>query len=314
MQLVSESYKTIEEYEQEVKRANYRNLEVLQTAKGCFDTKMRAAIIGSTSLIDRNVSIASIQTLQLSDSLCRIVIPYNCQAPLINGDEITDNKVVLIAPEEEIFAVLPDNFHTISFGVKTDQFAKYFQEGELERLYTNSSKLRSHNVLGNIQRAKEYLVQYTHALFSQISSIPREAITDIEESILLVLEYMLRPKVCYWKEPNLATRLAIVRRSREYLASSKRNSVSVLELSKQACCSVRSLEYAFKDILGITPKRYLNIRKTHQIRSHLVHTGGRSINSVLKKFGVINQGRFSSDYNRLFGEYPKDTLARIRRT
>nr|WP_240152840.1 helix-turn-helix domain-containing protein [Photobacterium alginatilyticum] len=103
-------------------------------------------------------------------------------------------------------------------------------------------------------------------------------------------------------------RHAIVTRALEYINSNNNIFLSVPDIAEQCYCSIRTLEYAFKQLLSVTPKQYLTIRRMYMIRQELTFKNCINITQVLNLYGVINQGRFSKDYFKMFGEYPKNTL------
>jgi AraC-like DNA-binding protein len=77
---------------------------------------------------------------------------------------------------------------------------------------------------------------------------------------------------------------------------------SVQDVFRNTHCRLRTLEYSFKDVLGITVKKYMVLCKMHNIRRELADTIAADIPSLLTKCGVTNASRFVSDYRRLFGE------------
>lgn len=85
---------------------------------------------------------------------------------------------------------------------------------------------------------------------------------------------------------------------------------SIAELCKIAGLSERSLEYGFRDYLGITPIRYLRIIRLNGVRRDLISSsvGDVKIVDIALKWGFIELGRFAGEYRQLFEERPSDTL------
>jgi AraC-like DNA-binding protein len=86
----------------------------------------------------------------------------------------------------------------------------------------------------------------------------------------------------------------------------------VVEVAEALGVSTRALQQAFRSYAGINPHQYLLARKLHLARRHLARTPGfRSpITEAAISSGFTHFGRFSGYYRRLFGEAPRDTLAR----
>nr|WP_252727361.1 helix-turn-helix domain-containing protein [Colwellia sp. C2M11] len=83
--------------------------------------------------------------------------------------------------------------------------------------------------------------------------------------------------------------------------------MTIPELAKASFCCVRTLEYSFKQIIGMTPKQYIITRRLQQIHITLKEDKTKTIAELTKSYGIVNQGRFAQDYFKFFNEYPSDT-------
>lgn len=86
----------------------------------------------------------------------------------------------------------------------------------------------------------------------------------------------------------------------------------VVEVADALGVSTRTLQQAFRSYAEISPHQYLLARKLHLARRHLARISGiRSpVTDAATSSGFTHLGRFSGYYGRLFGEAPRDTLAR----
>jgi transcriptional regulator GlxA family with amidase domain len=83
----------------------------------------------------------------------------------------------------------------------------------------------------------------------------------------------------------------------------------VTDLCKAAGVSERTLEYAFKAILGMTPMAYLTRLRLHRVRQALLSAPpGTMVSTVALKWGFWHFGDFARTYKECFGELPSDTL------
>ncbi|MDJ0864094.1 MAG: helix-turn-helix domain-containing protein [Gammaproteobacteria bacterium] len=83
------------------------------------------------------------------------------------------------------------------------------------------------------------------------------------------------------------------------------------DLSVHVGIGQRTLEYFCNDFYGVSPRRYLTVRRLNSVRDCLL-TGmadGESIAGIAARFGFRHAGRFSQAYRSLFGELPSKTLA-----
>jgi AraC family ethanolamine operon transcriptional activator len=79
-----------------------------------------------------------------------------------------------------------------------------------------------------------------------------------------------------------------------------------------AAVSERTLEYAFKEIAGLTPMNYLVRLRLHRVRQALLAAKPESTTVSIQalNWGFWHFGEFSRAYKECFGELPSDTLRR----
>lgn len=85
-------------------------------------------------------------------------------------------------------------------------------------------------------------------------------------------------------------------------------------LCKIANLSERSLEYGFKEYLGITPTHYIRIIRLNGVRFELLNGFNEhaNVSDVAISWGFLELGRFAGEYKHLFDELPSKTLRRAR--
>jgi len=88
--------------------------------------------------------------------------------------------------------------------------------------------------------------------------------------------------------------------------------LSVSDLCRAAGVSERTLEYAFHNVMGLTPVAYLIRLRLHRVRQGLL-AGSHATTTVTTEalnWGFWHFGEFSRAYKQCFGELPSDTLRR----
>lgn len=110
-------------------------------------------------------------------------------------------------------------------------------------------------------------------------------------------------------------RRAAVRRIEEYLDANRGATPSIPTLCAVAEVSERTLEYATREHLGMTPVRFLKLRRLNGIRRELLDPENQAagVTEVAHRAGIYDLGRFAGEYRRLFGELPSHTLRRAKR-
>jgi AraC-like DNA-binding protein len=88
--------------------------------------------------------------------------------------------------------------------------------------------------------------------------------------------------------------------------------VSVSDLCRVTGVSERTLEYAFREVTGLTPVAYLIRLRLHRVRQGLLAATHRSttVSAEALHWGFWHFGEFSRDYKDCFGELPSATLRR----
>ena len=88
--------------------------------------------------------------------------------------------------------------------------------------------------------------------------------------------------------------------------------IFVSDLCRAAGVSERTLEYAFRDVMGMTPMAYLTRLRLHRVREGLLAGTRRSttVSSEALNWGFWHFGEFSRAYKGCFGELPSHTLRR----
>lgn len=104
----------------------------------------------------------------------------------------------------------------------------------------------------------------------------------------------------------------IVQRVEQFMRTNLRNDIYINEMCDAAEVSERALRYAFEDLLGISPTRYLSLLRLCTACRSLASSdvSRRSVKSVALSCGLWDLSRFADSYRRVFGELPHDTLMR----
>lgn len=106
----------------------------------------------------------------------------------------------------------------------------------------------------------------------------------------------------------------IVNRVRHLTLSRDGFPLSIDEICDHLRIRRRTLNSAFARALGITPLTYMRNLKLHRVRMDLITypSDKASICEVASRWGFVHMSLFSKYYKELFGEYPTDTLQRVR--
>ena len=98
-----------------------------------------------------------------------------------------------------------------------------------------------------------------------------------------------------------------VKRAEEYMRAHAEEPISMQTLAREAGCSERALQTAFKSFRSMTPMAALRDIRMEKARRDLIEAED-SVTQIAFKWGFSNPGRFAKQYAEKFGETPSQTL------
>ena len=105
------------------------------------------------------------------------------------------------------------------------------------------------------------------------------------------------------------------RMARDYIDAHAADAPAIRDVCRAAGVSWRTLDYAFREVFGVTPKQYLQATRLSGARRELCRNGPAvKITEVAAEWGFWHMGKFAADYRRQFGELPSETLQLRRRS
>lgn len=113
--------------------------------------------------------------------------------------------------------------------------------------------------------------------------------------------------------PSLSATPGILRRAEDYMKANVEEPIALHEVAAAAGCSVRSLQFTFRNFRNTTPllairKFRLEAAREALRRGHTEDT----ITAIAHRYGFSNPGRFTRFYRAAFGESPMHVMSRRR--
>jgi AraC-like DNA-binding protein len=108
-------------------------------------------------------------------------------------------------------------------------------------------------------------------------------------------------------------RHGIMRRFQELIEANQNEPMYLAEVCAAIGTTERTLRNACGDYLGMSPQRYLWLRRMNQARRALAtaNAASASVSTIANDHGFAELGRFAVAYRELFGESPSETLRKV---
>jgi len=140
----------------------------------------------------------------------------------------------------------------------------------------------------------------------------REAARALEQDLLHALVNWLAVDAA--PDPATAKRRHIMARFEKVLVTLSRRPLHLPELCTAVGVSERTLRNCCITTLGMSPHRYVRLRRLNMVRTELQHCdASATVQDFARSHGFSELGRFAADYRVAFGEAPSVTLLRGRR-
>ena len=100
-------------------------------------------------------------------------------------------------------------------------------------------------------------------------------------------------------------------KAKTYILEHPTDPITVQRLVRRIGVSERTLEFAFLERFGITPKAVLRSIRINGAHRELKLTNGENtkISDIASRWGFWHMGQFGKDYKKMFGELPSRTLS-----
>ena len=242
-----------------------------------------------------------------------IVITYNKTKGIINyrNRRFEHNELLILTRDEELNLLISEENTTYTIAIDEEYFQQRFFdyygmvfEGTIKK-YLLLEPHKEESFLGFLQ----FWIDYFQ--INDTSNLKAQQYEKIEQSIIHTLFSFLTIDGYKPKSEN-----NILKEARGLLEQNLESELKLSDTAKYLGVSQRTLEYTFKQNLGMTPKNYLQTLRLYAIRDELKHADPRAtkVSDIALKYSFFHMGHFSLEYKKFFGESPLETLKSKMRT
>jgi len=236
----------------------------------------------------------------------------------VDGIPVGPGLMLAAAPDVEASFVADAGYESITFLLPPDEIRTHLtarqREGEF-RLPRGVETLQADGE--SARRLFEWGKRLVDAAARQPELFNEGEIERIAAHVELVELLLAMLGGAHDFEPNRSERTRqaqalIVKLAEDHAMSQTGDHLYVSDLCRVAAVSERTLEYAFKEVMGLTPVTYLIRVRLHRVRQALLAAtqGSTTVSTEALNWGFWHFGEFSRAYKDCFGELPSDTLRR----
>lgn len=221
------------------------------------------------------------------------------------GHELDVDDAMLFLPGQEMDYVFLGPVVTLEIGVSreiADRLGWRFSGAPLSK--------RDRPILAHLEQICRQATK-----IASTPGITDFRLAELREAVLGALEMALAP----WLEedPEVAQFLdtskpayRVLRELDRVLQDPEEIGVDIAALSQKLGVSRRTLFYALRKSVGLTPRRYQELLRLSRLQRMLqeADAGTETVTQLATELGFGDLGRLSGKYRAQFGEYPHETL------
>ena len=305
------NFNTIDDYSAAIKEFD---LEAIQISSGKYINSHSFVELPMIQVGRRSMVCSTVHNGIMMDEALYFIIPDDELFTKFNGYNFGATELLIIPPGLEVSSYFPEDFSASVLSIPIQSLVKNLDLYAYENLFSYLKLFcKSQNSSSQFMRINRLLSNQVKIAIKEQKKLSNQSLDDIQQNIFSILNNFFSNAVTFKKQHllKIENHQNIVRRVISYLREHQAINVTIPELASIGLCSIGSLENAFKSILNMTPKSYLVKRRMHMIHLILMNEPVPSIRELVNLFGVVNVGRFSNDYFKMFGIYPHEHINQL---
>jgi len=301
-------YTDINEFRRALQPANS---EIVITGTGCFSARVVTIDLPRLRLQRVDETLARAWHVQMADPQIAIGFSASPGPPMrCQGFALAPDDLALFTPAQPAWHAIsgPSQFAIIS--LPKDQLT------DLGVTLTGQPLMPPDTMAAQVPPNWMKRLQSMHAAAINLAEESPEIISDpdavrsLEASLTETMIACLASGRMQSDTACQRRRSLIIRRLRELEEANRHRTLYLTEVCKAIGISQRTLNDICQDVLGVSPKRYLFLRRLHLVHRELREAvpGRGKITQTATKYGFWELGRFSAAYREVFGQLPLVTL------
>jgi len=236
------------------------------------------------------------------------------EIPLIfKGREAGSNDIMLYPPGSEICAISKPGFDILTFSVSENLLESISEKNGLPRF---SKQLKGVDIFtckkDNITTIRHILIR----IFSEMQKMDllKEnyygKLDKINNITIAIVSAICSRKKPLRKHYQVKLRDGAFNQAMACIEAHAGDHLTVRGLEKSTGVTERTLEYVFRERLGMSPKAYIRTYRLNRVRRDLIRSNpsAAKVVDIANIWGFWHMGQFAKDYREFFKELPSATL------
>ncbi len=294
-----EGFQAIEAMQESSEAAGWES-EYRQMQAGHFEAQTVFQPVGGSSLIcetaNRRLDIAA----RTPEDAVTILVPITGTDVLINGRRLTDQRMMVLAPDSDFHAGSNSGAEVWSVHLDASVLSPPVERAAVGTMVIDGQ----HDVLRQLRELIRYSVDEPDIAAlahceSRFADLAEELLLDDPTNKVDDRYYRVRKRQA-------------LTRALEYVEEHLSGPLRIGQIAQRSGVSRSTLERLFRRELRQTPSDYVKARRLNAVRV-VLKKGLRddtSIADIAMEHGFTHMGRFSSTYREHFGRLPSEDAAR----
>jgi AraC-like DNA-binding protein len=287
------------------------NNEIVITGTGSFSARVVTLDLPRLRLHRVDETLARGWHVQMTDPQMAIGFAASPGSPMrYQGLALGPDGLALFTPTQPAWHTISGPSQLAIISLPRDQLT------ELGIALAGQPLMLSDTIAAQVPLKRMKRLQSMHAAAINLAEESPEIITDpnavrgLEASLTEAMIACFASGRMRTDTASQRRRSLIIKRLRELEEANRDRTLYLTEVCKTIGVSQRTLTDICQDVLGVSPKRYLYLRRLHLVHRELRDTvlGRGQVTQIATKYGFWELGRFSVAYREVFGQLPSVTL------
>jgi AraC-like DNA-binding protein len=289
------------------------DMKVVVTERGDYSSDLTRIDLHQLWMQRNLTSLPQITHLSDHDYRCPIAFLTDAQqAPIVrNGEEVQPGTIVVSAPRAEYYYRMTAPCRIGFMSLAPSELAA---AGRAIAGYDLTAPAETRLI-----RPPEHLMArllQLHEAAGHLAATTPDILTHpqvaraFEDELIRAMIGCLTEATTVDSGSRAYMRVPVMQRFERVVGEAEGEPLYVMEICARIGVQVRTLRNYCLEYLGVSPHRYLWLRRMHQVRRalSLANPAEKTVTTIANDFGFWELGRFSVAYRELFGESPSTTL------